>query len=376
MGELPDDLHLMARKWIAMENGDPNFIQTVGHVPDTLRRYIRWSSAMWRKGLIPNRTKEICRIRIANSNECRYCMTMRYETAQNQGMTATLENQLEDYEAGDFPEREKAALRYTDEIYMDNITWDYERVPDDVYERLSAQFTEPEIVELTWAISIAIEYGRNFTVWGVPVTEEKVREPLDQVTERLNSTVDAQVDEENRAALTELAALDPPDARSISTLLARPDMLGPVLKYHRYIRDEGLLEPNLKRAVKAEVLRLEDGNTDGPSDSADYPPRVQAALEWTRGMAVDFRELVDNPGFLAKMQPHFSIQELVELGMYSGSCLALRRIRAILGRRVATERYGLALAARRHPRRAADPLQVAGAEARVSLHRRGEPWTS
>src|SRR5829696_6194731 len=74
--DLPHDLNLMARKWIAMENGDPNFIQTVSHVPETLRRYIRWSSPMWRGGFIPNRTKEICRIRIANSNECRYCMTM------------------------------------------------------------------------------------------------------------------------------------------------------------------------------------------------------------------------------------------------------------------------------------------------------------
>jgi AhpD family alkylhydroperoxidase len=342
--ELPDDLHLMARKWIAMENGDPNFIQTVGHVPETLRRYIRWSSGMWRRGLIPNRTKEICRIRIANANDCRYCMTMRYETAQSQGMTESLERQLDDYEAGNFPEREKAALRYTDEIYLDNITWDYDRVADHVYRRLSAQFTEPEIVELTWAICIAIEYGRNFTVWGVPVTEEKVREPLDQLTERLNSTVDVRVDAENHKALTELAITDRRDAQSISTLLARADMLGPVLRYHRFIQDDGLLEDELKQAVKAEVFRLEDGCTDVQDDLASCSPRIQAALQWTRGMAVDFRELVGNADFVAEVGPHFTTQELVELGMYSGFCLALRRIRAVLGRRVLTERYGLAVA--------------------------------
>lgn len=70
--ELPEDFRIMVEKWAEIEQGDPGFILTVSNAPETLRRYIRWSSPMWRKGLIQHRTKELCRIRIANGNECKY----------------------------------------------------------------------------------------------------------------------------------------------------------------------------------------------------------------------------------------------------------------------------------------------------------------
>jgi AhpD family alkylhydroperoxidase len=338
--ELPHDLNLMARKWIAMENGDPNFIQTVGHVPETLRKYIRWSSPMWRKGYIQHRVKELCRIRIANSNECRYCMTMRYETAQKQGIDDVLESQLDDYESGDFTAAEKAALKYADEIYMDNITWDYDRVPDEVYRRLSHHFTEPEIVELTWAISVAIEYGRNFTAWGVPVTEDKVREPLDQLQERIFPKFDADREETNREALRQIAETRPRDAAALSTLLAKPEMLGPVITYYRFITDEGILEAQLKQAVKERILLLDERVADGTVPAAADTPRIATAIKWTDGMAVDFRQFVDNAVMAAEMHALFSDAEMVELGMYSGFSLILRRVAAVLGRRIELASYG------------------------------------
>lgn len=342
VNELPDDLELMAKKWIAMEDGDPNFIQTVGHVPETLRKYIRWTSPMWRKGLIQHRTKELCRIRIANANDCPYCMNMRYETGRNQGIDKALTDQLDDYEAGNFTDREKAALRYTDEIYMDNILWDYERVPAEVYERLSGLFSEPEIVELTWAISVAVEYGRNFTAWGVPITEDKTRLPLEQLTERMSPLldVDSATEEENRHELLRIWGEQPSDAVALSTLLARPDMLHPVLRYYRYISDEGILEDDLKAAVRTKVQQLANGVENGEVPGVASSARVAAAVDWAAGMAVDFSQFVGNQEMLDRMRSLFTTAEMVELGMWSGFNLILRRVGAVLGSRVVPTQYG------------------------------------
>ncbi|GAC1574522.1 MAG: hypothetical protein NVS3B24_01750 [Candidatus Dormibacteria bacterium] len=332
--ELPHDLNLMARKWIAMENGDPNFIQTVGHVPETLRKYIYWSSPMWRKGLVQHRIKELCRIRIANSNECRYCMTMRYETTQNQGISEELVDQLEDFENGDFTPAEKVALRYTDEIYMDNITWDYDRVPDDVYAQLAEHFGPVEIIELTWAICVAIEYGRNFTVWDVAVTEDKVRESLDTLEERIYAKLDPAEEQANLRALEAIARSDPRHAEALATLLPKPEMLSAVITYYRFITDEGLLEAPLKRAIKERIYALDDHSVDGTKPAEASTPRIGAALQWVDGMAVDFRVFVDNKEIPAAMHAQFTVPEMVELAMYSGFNLILRRIRSVLGRRV------------------------------------------
>lgn len=355
VSELPDDLELMAKKWIAMEDGDPNFIQTVGQVPDTLRKYIRWTSPMWRKGLIQHRTKELCRIRIANANDCPYCMNMRYETGRNQGIDKALTDQLDDYEAGDFREREKAALRYTDEIYIDNILWAYDRVPPEVYDRLSASFSEPEIVELTWAISVAIEYGRNFTAWGVPITEDKTRLPLEELTERMSPllNVDSATAEENRLELLRIWDQHPSDAVALSTLLARPDMVHPVLRYYRFISDEGILEQDLKTAVRTKIQQLAKGIEDGNVRGVGESPRIAAAVEWAAGMALDFSQFVGNQEMLDRMRSLFTTAEMVELGMWSGFNLILRRVGAVLGARVLPSQYGLDASAFMHSSRGA-----------------------
>lgn len=341
--DLPDDLGLMAKKWIAMEDGDPNFIQTVGHAPDTLRRYIRWTSPMWRKGLIQHRIKELCRIRIANANDCPYCMNMRYQTGREQGIDQELTDQLEDYENGDFTDREKAAFNYTDEIYMDNITWDYQRVSPELYQRLAAQFDEAEIVELTWAISVAIEYGRNFTSWGVPITEQKDRVPLAELTERMSPKLNVSdgTDAENRAELLAIWETRPTDAAALATLLARPDMLHPVLRYYRYVSEDGILEREVREAVRTKVDQLAAGQVDGVVPGAATSTRVALAVEWTDGMAQDFSQFVGNESILARMRAEFSVPELVELGMWSGFNLILRRVRAVLQSRVLPVAYGL-----------------------------------
>lgn len=103
-------------------------------------------------------------------------MQMRYASGRREGIDAELEKGLDDFENfPGFSDREKAALRYTDEIYLDDITSDYDRVADDLWARMRENYSEQELVELTWAICFAIEYGRLFAAWGVPAGSLKER---------------------------------------------------------------------------------------------------------------------------------------------------------------------------------------------------------
>jgi hypothetical protein len=58
-------------------------------------------------------------------------------------------------------------------------------------------------------------------------------------------------------------------------------------------------------------------------------------------MAQDFSQFVGNIEMLEKMRALFTTPEMVELGMYSGFNLILRRVRVVLQSRVLPVSYGL-----------------------------------
>jgi alkylhydroperoxidase family enzyme len=90
-------------------------------------------------------------------------MTTRYASGRRQGITEELVAALSDYEAGRFSGREKAALRYADQMYVD-----HHKVDDRLFDELRAHFSEDEILELSWAISEFIALGKVIYVLGVP----------------------------------------------------------------------------------------------------------------------------------------------------------------------------------------------------------------
>ena len=161
--ELPPDLGHMVKRWSELEDGDPNFIRTLGNSPDMLRRFVPFYSPMVRKGVVEHRTKELVRINIAFHNQCKYCMATRYGSGRRAGIDEPLVDQITDYEQGAFTERERAALAYSDQL-----VFDLPQVPEKVVARLRRSFTDAEILELTWAICLWIETGRLYAALGVP----------------------------------------------------------------------------------------------------------------------------------------------------------------------------------------------------------------
>jgi alkylhydroperoxidase family enzyme len=89
-------------------------------------------------------------------------MSTRYALGRREGITEELVAALADYERGPFSDREKAALRYADQLYLDHHTVDAAR-----WDELRAHFTEDELLELTWVLAEFIALGKVIYVLGI-----------------------------------------------------------------------------------------------------------------------------------------------------------------------------------------------------------------
>lgn len=90
-------------------------------------------------------------------------MTTRYASGRRQGITEDLVAALPDYEKGPFSEREKAALRYADQMYFD-----HHKVDDALWAGVRAHFSEDEALELSWAIVEFIALGKIIKLVDLP----------------------------------------------------------------------------------------------------------------------------------------------------------------------------------------------------------------
>ena len=97
-------------------------------VPDLLRAYTETRDTVLEAGLVERSLKELC---------ARYLE----EDEQVVGFA----------DSGRFSERERAALDWTHAI-----AWDSDRADADLWGRLHAHFTEPELVELGYAVAFML----------------------------------------------------------------------------------------------------------------------------------------------------------------------------------------------------------------------------
>lgn len=125
-----------------------------------------WTTVCF-EGLLPNRLKEICRIRISEAHHCGYCSTVRSRVAQQEGLTESMIAELWDADSSDkFTPREKAALRFATKFKESDDAIDDDAVIDDLREH----FTEEEIIELGTMCALTDGLGKftkamNVVTW-------------------------------------------------------------------------------------------------------------------------------------------------------------------------------------------------------------------
>jgi hypothetical protein len=97
-------------------------------LPELLRTYSETRATVLEDGVVDRELKELCARYLAEDES-----VMSFQTSDR------------------FDEREKAALRWTHAI-----AWNADDADDDLWKALHAHFTEPELVELGYAIAFQL----------------------------------------------------------------------------------------------------------------------------------------------------------------------------------------------------------------------------
>jgi len=118
--------------------------------PDAIKAMLAFSASVEKLGL-EHSLLELVKLRASQINGCAYCVDMHAADARKGGETERRLYAVPVWrETPFFTQRERAALAWTEAV----TTISAGGAPDDVYEALSAQFTEKERMDLTLAISM------------------------------------------------------------------------------------------------------------------------------------------------------------------------------------------------------------------------------
>jgi AhpD family alkylhydroperoxidase len=100
---------------------------------------------------------ELVKIRASQINGCAFCLDMHTKDARAAGETEQRIYALNAWrETPFFTERERAALEWTEAVSLVADT----HVPDETFERVSRQFTEDEMVALTFGVMVINSWNR------------------------------------------------------------------------------------------------------------------------------------------------------------------------------------------------------------------------
>ncbi len=133
-----------------MFGGVPHSIRTLAHAPLLAMLLLPFNAATqreWPGSRLSGRIKEMVVIKTSHVNGCDYCYAHNTALGQAAGITheQIVDLSSDDYiESSNFTEREKAAV-----LWAEHMTRNTAQQRDDIYQRVKAQFSDAEIVELT-----------------------------------------------------------------------------------------------------------------------------------------------------------------------------------------------------------------------------------
>ena len=133
------------------------------HHPEVMKAFNHAWEVFFRQGVTDHAIKELCRLYIAKSVECEYCGGQRSAIGGRQAASERQVDELLDFERSDrFDARERVALEWAMAI-----AWDPGLASDDLWTRLHAHFTEPQLVELGHFIALTLGQQRFLKTVGV-----------------------------------------------------------------------------------------------------------------------------------------------------------------------------------------------------------------
>jgi len=118
-----------------------------------------------RSGTLPAPLVELVKVRASQINGCAYCLDVHYRRARRAGVPQPQLDMLAGWTNSPvFSEKERAALSWTESLTQVSL----DHVPDSAWDRVKAQFSEREIVDLSIAIVEINSWNRLMIAFRTP----------------------------------------------------------------------------------------------------------------------------------------------------------------------------------------------------------------
>src|SRR5215469_16011208 len=148
--ELPADLAAIYERFSGQYGPFRNQIAVFAHVPAALRHLMSMLIELREAATLPKRVLELAIVTVSKLNECHYCVSHHTPFLVVEGVSPAGVGRILDYRSHpELDERDKLVVEYA------IAAWERpNRVPDLLFTRLRAHFSEAQIVELTLRITL------------------------------------------------------------------------------------------------------------------------------------------------------------------------------------------------------------------------------
>jgi alkylhydroperoxidase family enzyme len=121
------------------------------------------SHAVYEQSILPVRERELARMRIAQINDCAICQQWRKTAGTAEALTEDDFANVREYRTyPGYSERERLAVEYAERFALAHT-----EIDDAFFDRLHAEYTDAEILDLTVCIGAWLALGRTMNVLGI-----------------------------------------------------------------------------------------------------------------------------------------------------------------------------------------------------------------
>ena len=120
------------------------------------------------EGVLNRRYLELALVTVSKLNACDYCVAHHSPYLKIEGVSPEGIERLPDY--AEHPELDEVDRLVVE--YAIQVTNDFHRARDSMFERLREHFSDPEIVELTWRIALCGAFNRFNDILQLDIEEE------------------------------------------------------------------------------------------------------------------------------------------------------------------------------------------------------------
>ena len=133
-----------------------SLVGTLANRPPIMRNTFGLLLELKAENVLPQRYLELALVTVSKLNECTYCVSHHTPHLKINDISEQAARNVLDYEnQAEFDEVDKLVIEYAIEVTQ---RWNF--VPDEIFDRLRAHFTDEQIVELTWRAALCGAFNR------------------------------------------------------------------------------------------------------------------------------------------------------------------------------------------------------------------------